>query len=140
MNRNVITIILLFFFLSVTACISKEGLQAGEPVITTISTEEAALLAESKDDSGLVIIDIRTPPEYEGGIIEGAINIDYYAPDFRDEIDALDRNGTYLIYCRTGNRSGRSKALFAGLGFSEVYDMGGGIVKWAREERPVVEP
>ena len=53
-----------------------------------------------------MIIDVRTPAEYAGGHLDGAVLIDVQSPDFASRIGELDRNGSYVVYCRSGARSG----------------------------------
>jgi rhodanese-related sulfurtransferase len=72
-----------------------------------------------------VIIDVRTPAETADGMLAGALNIDFQAPDFRERIGQLDRDASYLLYCRTGNRSAQAAAVMAELGFADVVDAGG---------------
>ena len=79
-----------------------------------------------------VLVDIRTPEEYQSGHIEGAINIDYYAPDFKEQVSQLDRNKKYLYYCRSGHRSGEAEILAKTFNFSEVYELDGGINAWQK--------
>lgn len=76
------------------------------------------------------VIDFRTPEEYALGYIEGAILIDYKASDFQASISALNRNVTYLIYCRSGNRSGKASKIMDSLGFKKIYDLKGGFMNW----------
>ena len=76
------------------------------------------------------VIDVRTPEEYALGYIEGAILIDYKASDFQASISALNRNVTYLIYCRSGNRSGKASIIMDSLGFKKIYDLKGGYMNW----------
>ena len=79
----------------------------------------------------VIIIDIRTKDEYDVYHLQNAINIDFYADTFADELNLLDKDKTYLIYCRTGRRTGTDKnnalALMKKLGFTDVYNMLGGI-------------
>ncbi len=56
--------------------------------------------------------------------------IDFYEPGFADEIAALDPEGEYLLYCRSGNRSGQTAALMAELGFEQVWDLDGGVIAY----------
>lgn len=83
------------------------------------------------NNHNLIIIDIRTTDEYNVYHLQNAINIDFYAETFADKLDALDKNKTYLIYCRTGKRTGTDEnnalALMQKLGFTDVYNMLGGI-------------
>ncbi|WP_165394751.1 rhodanese-like domain-containing protein [Methanofollis fontis] len=95
-----------------------------------------SLIEERQGDPSFVILDVRTPEEYLSGHIEGAINIDYYDPAFRDGIDRLDRSATYLVYCRTAVRSAAATAIMAEMGFDDLYDMQGGIVQWRASGYP----
>ncbi len=83
------------------------------------------------NDENMIIIDIRTPDEYEVYHIQNSINIDFHEDDFESNLNALDKNKTYLIYCRTGRRTGTDEnnalALMQNLGFKKVYNMLGGI-------------
>jgi len=101
--------------------------------------EAARLIKEQGNNPDLVILDIRTPAEYQSGHLVGAVNIDYDAADFRTRLEGLDRNKTYLIYCRTGNRSGHAMALMRGLNFQRVYRLSGGIVAWRLGRRPTIK-
>ncbi len=71
-----------------------------------------------------VIIDVRTPEEYSAGHLDGAINIDVQSPEFAEQIMALDKDGEYFVYCRSGNRSGQAIAQMAQMGFSEMVNGG----------------
>jgi len=94
-----------------------------QPGVVTVDAEAAVSLLDSRDD--LAVIDVRAPEEYAAGHLPGAELVDIYEPAFTDEIDGLDREGSYLLYCRTGSRSGQAAALMEELGFTEVYDAGG---------------
>lgn len=84
-------------------------------------------------NKNVIIIDIRTPEEYNEGHIGNAINIDYYSSDFSNQINSLDKNKTYYIYCRSGSRSGLALNEFEKLGFKEVYDLRDGINSWINQ-------
>ena len=98
----------------------------------TLETVTASAFAEIINDAptGLVILDVRTPDEFAAGHIPGAVNIDFYELSFPDDLDALDKDVPYAIYCRSGNRSGETIGLMEGLGFVEVSELGGGIITW----------
>lgn len=114
------------------------GCSSSSATLETVSPDQAATVIA--DDSSEIILDIRTPEEYDQGIIEGAINIDFYDPAFADDLDALDKDGHYVVYCRTGNRSGQAMSTFADLGFTNVTEIDGGIVSWYDTGLPVVLP
>jgi rhodanese-related sulfurtransferase len=94
------------------------------------ATDAQALIAAHQNDPGLVILDIRTPAEFAQGHIAGALSIDYYSPQFKSALDRLDREKTYLVYCRSGNRSKKAMKIFEELGFARIYHMTGGILDW----------
>lgn len=75
--------------------------------------------------SSTVIVDVRTAPEYVGGHLQDAINIDVQSPDFDTLIAALPIDGDYIIYCATGNRSAAAVTRMAELGFTMLTDAGG---------------
>lgn len=77
-----------------------------------------------------VLVDVRSPGEYAEGHIQNAINIDYYADDFEDDLNLLDKNTPYFVYCRTGERSLKAMNTMKEIGFGEVYDLKGGLVAW----------
>ena len=92
----------------------------------------------SSDGRCLVILDVRTLQEYRAGHLNGSINLDFRSTSFADELARLDRSKPYLVYCRTGVRSGRAAALMKSLGFREIYDLAGGIAGWQREGFEIV--
>ena len=103
--------------------------------VVLASPEEAQALIDSGD---VKLLDVRTPEEFAAGHIAGAENIDFYAADFADQIDALDQGEQYVVYCRSGNRSGQATALMADKGFGSVTDVDGGIVAWEAAGLPTV--
>ncbi len=107
---------------AVAACSSSTG------VIESLDADAAATLLE--DDPTAVLLDIRTPEEYAESRIAGAVNIDFYAADFSTRLGALDRDTTYVIYCRSGNRTTAALDIFRDLGFSSVHAVDGGIQAW----------
>ena len=103
----------------------------------TISPQEAsAVVAEPPAD--LVVLDVRTPEEYAEGHLDGAVLVDFYDPDFADQLSQLDPAVPYLVYCRSGNRSGQTLTLMQQLGFASAADVDGGIVAWQSAGLPVV--
>lgn len=87
-----------------------------------------------------VVLDIRTPQEHAAGYIVPTDGLmDFRAPDFKDQLDKLDRNGKYLIYCRSGHRSGLALAMMKDMGFTEYHDIEGGINAWIAAGLPVAQ-
>ena len=96
------------------------------------------LIEENRDNPDFVILDVRTEDEFTQGHIENAVNIDFYSETFQDELDSLDKDKIYLVYCQSANRSGNAVKIMAELGFREVYNMLGGIVLWQTQNYPIV--
>jgi len=104
------------------------------PVFKNITPAVAAdLIKNKKAEPAFVILDVRTPQGFHGGRLEGAINYDYYSRDFQKGMAGLNKGATYLVYCRTGNRSGKTLEIMKQLGFTKAYNVLGGIVQWTRE-------
>lgn len=80
-------------------------------------------------DENAVLLDVRTPGEFNDGFIEGAINIDIMSPYFNERISELDKSKTYYVYCRSGGRSGQACSVMSNLGF-KTYNLAGGIMSW----------
>lgn len=109
------------------------------PGIRLVSVEEGADLQGNPPD-GLVILDVRTPEEFAQGHLEDALMIDFYLDDFADRVADLDPDVPYLVYCRSGNRSGQTAAIMEEYGFTDVADVDGGIMSWLDAGLPTVIP
>jgi len=84
---------------------------------------------KKKLDSGeYILIDIRTQEEHNQERIAESDVFDISQPDFIEKLNSLDKNKKYLIYCRSGSRSGYALKIMYQLGFKEVYDLEGGIM------------
>ena len=109
----------------------------GQPIRDIIPEEAFGIIGTSEYLGNPVVIDVRTPQEYADGHIRAAINIDYNSPAFKDEIGQLDKNKTYIVYCRTGARSAQARQIMEDLGFKYVINMDGGITAWIDQGLPV---
>lgn len=78
----------------------------------------------------VVVLDVRTPQETAMGMIEGAIQINVMDPSFQQKIASLDKDKTYLVYCRSGRRSVTACNTMADAGFSKLYNLLGGYNVW----------
>ena len=85
-------------------------------------------------EKNAVIIDVRTAEEFEISRIPNSKNIDFYNPqNFMQELEKLDKDISYYVYCRSGVRSSNSCQLMNEMGFKKVYNLVGGIVEWNGE-------
>lgn len=89
-------------------------------------------------EPGVITLDVRTPGEFAEGHIEGARLIDFQSGNFENEIAALDKNATYAVYCRSGNRSGQAVKVMQEAGFTNVFNMNGGVIDWSNAGLPLV--
>lgn len=121
------------------AAIASVGLLAG-----CSSSNEATKKVDPVEFSeviaqpGVIILDVRTPEEFNAGHIPNAININVADSNFSSEVSKLDKNATVAVYCRSANRSAVATNEMAELGFTDMYDMQGGIIDWEAAGGPVV--
>jgi rhodanese-related sulfurtransferase len=112
------------------ALVALSGLTAcstGSDAVTDVSAAQAVAVLQ---DEKPTVIDVRTAGEYAAGHLPGAINIDVEAPGFADSVSQLPKDESYFVYCRSGNRSGVATEQMAQLGFTDLYDLQGGITDW----------
>jgi rhodanese-related sulfurtransferase len=101
--------------------------------VNEISADSAK---RSIENGKATIIDVRTPEEFKEGHISGATNIDYQDKDFESKISSLDKDKQYILYCRSGNRSGKALEIMKQKGFN-ASNLEGGIMKWEAEGLPL---
>lgn len=127
--QRLFTLIFLLFCLNLQAQIYED-----------ISVEEAiSLIDANSENPAFTILDVRTPEEYEPAHIENSFNRNYYDTDFEQQMDSLNKERIYLIYCQSGGRSGASLQLMESLGFQTVYNMLGGMNSWDAANHPTTD-
>jgi rhodanese-related sulfurtransferase len=115
---------------------SKIG--ADFPAYGLVAPADAARVIEIlQDDPQFVLLDIRTPSEVASQHLAGAIDLDSSDPLFAETLASWDRQKTYLIYCRSGNRTRQARTLMTELGFERVYELQGGINAWNAAGLPI---
>ena len=103
-------------------------------VIAVISPEEF-----NKNLGDIQLVDVRTPKEFSEGHLKNAVNIDFFDASFMEDMGKLDKNKELYIYCRSGNRSGKASKKLKAAGFTKVYDLEGGIIKWNKNNFEVIK-
>lgn len=116
------------FFGLLFVMILLAGCGGGQSGYQTISLEEANDL---RSQEGVVVIDVRTPEEYEQGHVPNAQlhplqEIDKWANE-------LDKTQKYIVICRSGNRSAQASAILADNGFEQIYNVSDGMRNWQWE-------
>lgn len=79
------------------------------------------------------LIDVRTKGEFDDVHIPGAKLMNIMAPDFTTQVESLDKDKSYYVYCRSGSRSASACQYMASRGFDELYNLAGGIIRWNYE-------
>ncbi|MEY3407455.1 MAG: hypothetical protein RL038_516 [Actinomycetota bacterium] len=93
-------------------------------VLSACSSNSADSPLSPENNQGTVVIDVRTPEEFNSGHVEGALNISVEDPNFQNLIATLDPNADYLVYCRSGNRSAVAIDIMQSVGFTSLLDGG----------------
>ena len=95
------------------------------------------ILEKHRDNPEFVVLDVRTPEEYEEGHIENAYLLNAKSKDFEDELGRMDKNRKYFVYCRTGRKSRKAVELMEKDGYNEAHSIVGGMDKWKLRRLPV---
>jgi rhodanese-related sulfurtransferase len=108
-----------------------------QPKVNLVSTRET--FERGQSDTSVVLLDVRTPREFESGHIANALLIPVH--ELEQRIGELEkyRDKSIIAYCRSGNRSGTAAQVLGKHGFN-AFNMEGGIIKWRSEHLPLVEP
>ena len=103
----------------------------------TVEQQEASIIdvnvndfEESMHVEAGQVLDVRTPEEWAGGTIKGAIKMNFYDADFAEQINKLDKNKPIYVYCKAGGRSAKAADQLNKAGFKNVFNLLGGITAW----------
>ncbi|CAB4897235.1 unannotated protein [freshwater metagenome] len=99
---------------------------------------DAAEFAQKITQPSVVLLDVRTPAEFNEGHIPNAVNIDVLADYFTADIETLDKSKAYAIYCRSGKRSLDAAYVMGEVGFDKTFNLTGGIIEWVEAGKPTV--
>lgn len=121
---------------SVVALVGLAGCSSDTGAVTDIGAQQLIEVAESGE---VVVLDVRTPQEYAEGHVPGALNIDIASPTFAEQIAALPTDETYVVYCRSGNRSAQAAQQMVQAGFTDVYNVDAGLATLASAGVPLTQ-
>lgn len=97
-------------------------------------TQDAWAKQLQNDADNAVILDVRTEDEFNQGHIPNALNLDIYkGQGFIYKLEELDKDKHYYVYCRSGARSQQACSIMNQLGFTDAYNLAGGIMEWEGE-------
>lgn len=117
-------------FLMALLLLAGCGAQSEESTYRQVNAEEAATMME--EESGYIILDVRTAQEYSEKHIPGAINIPNETIGSEDIPELPDKEQLILVYCRSGNRSKQASEKLVKLGYTNIVEFGG-INDWTGE-------
>ena len=114
------------------------SMAASRPILKDVSNEEFAALIASKE--GALLLDVRTPEEWNEGHLKGAAHADYWGDEaaFEAAMNAIPHDRPVLVYCAGGGRSGLTAKELVEAGHQEVYNLEDGISGWEGQGLPVV--
>lgn len=105
----------------------QDTLDTGLPYRNVPAYEFNQLMADRAD---AILLDVRTPGEIRQQSLNADLSLDFNSPDFSAQVARLDKDKTYLVYCRSGNRSGQACELMNQQGFTKLYNLVGGLMNW----------
>lgn len=80
------------------------------------------------------LVDVRTANEFAQGALPGAVNVDFYATDFKEQLRQLDTTQPVFVYCAVGGRSSKAASQCEELGFVTIFDLKGGYKAWSKQK------
>ena len=125
----------MFVLVMMVSCSTGQNKSAEGAIAENVKVEQFA-----KHLDGAQILDVRTPGEWNEGIIEGAVMNNIYEDDFEQKLEKLDKEKPVAVYCKVGGRSGQAMSKMKELGFKEVYNLDGGMDAWKGAGKPTVNP
>lgn len=90
-------------------------------------------------NKSVVVLDVRTPKEFEKGHLPGATNMNFFADDFDQQLGKLDKSKSYLVYCASGGRSSDARDKMKEMQFKSVYQLEGGFKDWEKSGKQVAK-
>ncbi|MEO1288674.1 MAG: rhodanese-like domain-containing protein [Chloroflexota bacterium] len=122
----------LFLFMMMIGLVVLTACSGGNSVTLITPDEYVAQFQETGAEH--LLIDVRTPQEFASGHIAGAINIP--VDQIVNRLDEIPQNIAVVVYCQSGNRSGRAASILSDNNYNDIYDLGG-ITRWRNAGYPV---
>lgn len=124
---------LIFSLAVLAACQNRES-----PALVNLSPQEFSSQITAKGDS-VLLIDVRTPGEFHGGHIPGALSLDFQGSAFAAEVAKLPKDRQLYVYCQSGRRSQASAPVFLEAGFKQIWNLKEGMAGWQAAALPVAK-
>lgn len=132
-------LVLIFVLMSFTSCKKEQNITT-EAFVEQTSEGKTDLSAQEfsdkiKQNPDAIILDVRTPQEFERGHIANAMNVNS-AENFEGGISQLDKSKSVFVYCLSGARSSYTIDVLKNAGFKNVYHLHGGLMDWRSANLP----
>jgi rhodanese-related sulfurtransferase len=138
MKKILFSILIMISFVAVScgnATSSTE--QVTGVAYTNVSVTDLNNAISSKED--IIILDVRTPGELNGGYVENALNLDVNGSTYKAQAAKLDKTKTVYVYCRSGHRSQTASKILINMGFTDVRNVEGGFIEWSQKNFKIVK-
>ena len=129
--KNILVIILAVTAIMISSCSDSQN-KSGISGLTASEFSD-----KINKTSSPVIVDVRTPSEFSKGHIQNAVNIDISNGDFENQINKLSKSGTVYVYCLSGSRTKAAIRKMQSDGFTDIYELSGGLMKWNSANLPL---
>ena len=136
-NKINVFFALVITIMTIPSCSNAQKGTNSETIAKNVSVEEFKKLVEANPKGQ--IIDVRTPGEYAQGNLKGSTLMTIGGEGFNSQLEKLDKKAPVYVYCKSGGRSGRAMGIMQKMGFTEVYNMNGGMMAWQRASYPTKE-
>lgn len=120
------TILIVIFFIAIVLFYIKNNTGENKSSYSNISVQELTPFLSKKN---VELIDVRTSAEMKGGVIGKPQHMEFNA-SFKKNAHHLDKEKTYVLYCRSGRRSAMASGILSRLGFKNIYNLKGGFMAW----------
>lgn len=130
MNKIIYT---LFLAVTLNGCSNAQSKQLPSKLSATEFSEKISTVKNA------VVVDVRTPEEFQKGHVQNALNINWNGSEFEKQLATLDKNEPIFVYCLSGGRSSKAVAKMRESGFSNVVEMPGGMMEWRSKNLPEIK-
>lgn len=124
------TVVALFFVINISSCQNNANGASGKLDVNAFEQNINA-------DKNIQLIDVRTPSEYAEGYIGNAKNLDWNGNNFAGDAAKLDKTKPVYVYCLAGGRSASAANKLKEMGFTQVFDLKGGMNAWRNAAKPI---
>lgn len=135
--KNIFALTLMILVISMTSCQNEASMNNNQNKIINASLSVDDFEKKLNENSKVQLIDVRTADEFNQAHLKNALNYDINSNQFETQIASLDKTKPVLVYCLSGGRSSSAAEIMTENGFKELYNMEGGMMKWAANKKPL---